>query len=188
MNLKIYQTLEDRDNPDEVEQNGPFETKNNTAWLGYGSYFWDTHIDLAHWWGEIARENNYIIAKADAILDETCWDLHGNGLHRIEFEEICNEIVNTEISSWDRLLVAQVIEFLKRKGEFKYFAIRALATNSISLRFRDDYIIFRMHFRRGNHAFLDLRPPVQICLLKKRALSLQNYKVVFPEKYREEYA
>ena len=47
---KIFQTLEDRNNPDEVESQGPFICTNN-PWLGKGYYFWDTFLDLAHWWG-----------------------------------------------------------------------------------------------------------------------------------------
>ena len=44
---KIFQTLEDRNNPDEVESQGPFICTNN-PWLGKGYYFWDTFLDLAH--------------------------------------------------------------------------------------------------------------------------------------------
>ena len=43
---KIFQTLEDRNNPDEVESQGPFICTNN-PWLGKGYYFWDTFLDLA---------------------------------------------------------------------------------------------------------------------------------------------
>jgi len=36
----IYQTLEDRGNPDEIERNGPFSCNWNNSWLGTGCYFW----------------------------------------------------------------------------------------------------------------------------------------------------
>ena len=43
MNRIIYQTVEDRGNPDYVEQHGPFICTNKNAWLGEGYYFWDTN-------------------------------------------------------------------------------------------------------------------------------------------------
>lgn len=39
MNRIIYQTVEDRENPDYVEQHGPFICTNKNAWLGEGYYF-----------------------------------------------------------------------------------------------------------------------------------------------------
>ena len=44
----IYQTLEDRDNYDEVEECGPFPCCSSNAWLGKGCYFWDDEIIVAH--------------------------------------------------------------------------------------------------------------------------------------------
>lgn len=80
------------------------------------------------------------------------------------------------------------ILILKKGFEFVYKAIRALGANSISSRYSDNYVFFRFHFKKGNPAFLDLRPPVQVCLIEKRALSLQNYKIVYPYDYIENYA
>lgn len=47
MDRILYQTVEDRNNPDDVEQHGPFLCTNKMAWLGHGYYFWDTFINLA---------------------------------------------------------------------------------------------------------------------------------------------
>lgn len=47
----LYQTVEDRNNPSEIETEGPFLCVRNNAWLGRGYYFWDTFVELAHWWG-----------------------------------------------------------------------------------------------------------------------------------------
>ena len=58
----IYQTLEDRQNYDDVEKHGPYfccaRDANGTPksgvkepWLGEGYYFWDTRIADAQWWG-----------------------------------------------------------------------------------------------------------------------------------------
>lgn len=38
MRKELYQTVEDRDNPDYVLENGPFKCISN-AWLGDGYYF-----------------------------------------------------------------------------------------------------------------------------------------------------
>lgn len=86
MKITAFQTLEDRDNVHEVESDGPFVCPRNNAWLGIGCYFWDTHIELAHWWGASALNNKYMITKAFLIIDENCWDLHGCGEHRQELE------------------------------------------------------------------------------------------------------
>lgn len=188
MRINLYQTLEDRDNPEYVEEFGPFKTSNKTAWLGFGFYFWDTYEELGHWWGATVHNKKYIVCKARCFLDESCWDLHGNGMHRLEFEEICNELIDSGLTSKEHLLVPQIIEFFKQKGAFVYKAIRALGANSISSRYSDNYVFFRFHFKKGNPAFLDLRPPVQVCLIEKRALSLQNYKIVYPYDYIENYA
>lgn len=188
--LTIHQTLADRNNPDYVEDNGPFETTNSKAWLGIGYYFWDTHIELAHWWGNVGYQGNYMVCRAKVILDDTCWDLHGRGEHRIEFKLICDEIVKSGVSTKESLLVPQVIEFLKNRGKFMYSAIRALGMRSILDKSptTDEHLLFRMRFIEKNYAYLDIHPPVQLCLLNKKSLSLQKYKVVYPNEYSEFYA
>lgn len=58
----IYQTLEDKDNDEEIERHGPYfcsvyeidgspKKGSKEPWLGGGYYFWDTRINDAHWWG-----------------------------------------------------------------------------------------------------------------------------------------
>lgn len=186
--LYIFQTLLNKENPDYVEEYGPFKCAKPNAWLGHGFYFWDSHIELGHWWGEVSYGDNYIICKAKIFIDKLCFDLHGNGNHRNEFKAVCNEMINAGMTTRENLLVPQVIEFLKRKNLFKYEAIRALGTNSVSGTLTDSYIIYRLRFVRKSSTFMDLQPPVQICLLSKTALSLQNYKVVYPDEFVENYA
>lgn len=186
--LTIFQTLFNKENPDYIEEHGPFKCTKANAWLGYGFYFWDSHVELGHWWGGIVYGNNYIICKANAVLDSTCLDLHGNGLHRNEFKAVCQEMINAKISTRETLLIPQVIEFLKKKGLFKYAAIRALGLNSISGTLQDSYIIYRLRFIRKSSSSMDLQPPVQVCLINKAALSLQNYRIVHPDEYVENYA
>ncbi len=61
--MVLYQTVSDRDNADYIEDNAPFRCERKDAWLGEGYYFWDTLIKNAHWWGEIAYNNEYVITK-----------------------------------------------------------------------------------------------------------------------------
>lgn len=88
---KIYQTLEDRNNPDEVESQGPFLCNRKDAWLGNGYYFWDSFIENAHWWGkEGARYKSYLICESSFHLNEKCFDLYDNPEHIKNLIEIIN--------------------------------------------------------------------------------------------------
>ncbi|MFN7259907.1 MAG: hypothetical protein ACK5TU_08430 [Cyclobacteriaceae bacterium] len=183
MKITLFQTLEDRNNPEEVEEKGPFIARAATAWLGTGYYFWDTHIELGHWWGKTVYGGEYIICRAFGDLDNTCFDLHGNGVHRLDFMEACNQIVKSKLSTMDRLLVPHVLTYIKKTTSFPYKAIRALAMVSIMRNSENSYVVVTMRYRAGNKAFFDIKPPVQVCLIEKKALSLTNYRVVYPENY-----
>ncbi|MBV6484224.1 MAG: hypothetical protein KFKLKKLM_00716 [Flavobacteriales bacterium] len=188
----IYQTLEDRYNVDEVEQQGPFLCSRDNAWLGEGYYFWDYHIELAHWWGEPERSGyrEYIICQAFCTLDnEKCWDLHNKGQHRDEFIQALEMIISLRISRKPHeITVDQVIEFLKKRNAFqKYEAIRVMGVNSANFNRNMTKIGARVFFKNSKHAFYDLFPQIQICLFQKRSLNLNNYKVVWPEHYAEGY-
>lgn len=187
MKIVIYQTLKDKNNPDEIEEYGPFPCRRPNAWLGDGYYFWDTFIDLAHWWGQKSLSNSYIVCEGIIYKDHTCWDLHGDGSHLQEFEDICWEIVDSGISSTEKLLVPQVIEFIKKKGQFKYKAIRALGVDSITNWFSSGIELLKIRFNSGKKPFLNLRPAVQVCLVDKQALSLQGFRIVYPDEYLESY-
>ena len=183
----LYQTLKDKGNPEEIETKGPFDSKNKAAWLGEGYYFWDSHIELGHWWGRTVHgKDNYIICSCEVTQDETCWDLHGDGGCRIEFEKICTEMIKERLTTRDKLTVPRVISFMKLKNIFNYKAIRALGMNSVGGRLADPFLLFRVKFIKSNNAYLDLHPPVQVCLLTKRALSLCRYLVVYPDIYVEQ--
>jgi hypothetical protein len=193
MDLILYQTLDDKGNPDDVESEGPFICKREHSWLGNGYYFWDAHIELGHWWGELNvrqgfYKDGYIICKANAILDSSCWDLYGNGLYRKEFDKICKLLIDENVTTKSKLLVSHVIEYLKKKSLFKYKAIRMLGVNTISS--NSSLYFFRVPFvnHKQNNQYFDVYPPVQICLIEKSALSLKNYSIVFPDEYIETYA
>lgn len=185
MELTLYQTLEDRENPDKIEAEGPFICRSTGAWLGDGYYFWDTHIELGHWWGKTNYSvRGYVVCRAFAILDNSCWDLHGNGNHRLQFENVCKQMVDEGIAKPESLLVPNVIAFLKKK-KFPFKAIRALGMGSISSNQTEDSIVYRIKFKENKYSYLDLHPPVQLCLIEKKALSIKEYLIVFPQNYVE---
>lgn len=181
----IYQTLESRDLI-HVKKNGPFPCDWKNAWLGDGFYFWDSHIELAHWWGRIRyteKLKNYLVTKGEIVLDETCWDLHGNGNCRIEFYEAINELKRLHLFKPKVTSVPHVISFLKGKVFFEKFqSIRILGSNSIKKAslFKTNRM-WKMFFEDNLPGYYELYPPVQICLFVKNAHSFSNYEIVYPE-------
>lgn len=181
MNRVLYQTIEDRNNPDEVEQHGPFKCTNKTAWLGHGYYFWDTFIDLAHWWGGLNyNPNGYMICQSSCGEDmNNVYDLVGKPELFIEIEQVAT-IIKT-YNKVKEVYVPEIIEYLKQKTSFlnKYKAIRV---NPLCTRHNAD---FRYKFHYKNKAFIDTRPAIQFCVLDKCFLS-SKYHIVYPETYCNE--
>lgn len=110
----LFQAVKDLDNPDEIEQNGPFKCRREDAWLGEGYYFWDSFVELAHWWGRESLGNNYVICRSYCVasLPDT-YDLYDNPEHIVSFralsEALSEEYPNKFIS------VHFVLEMLKFK-------------------------------------------------------------------------
>jgi hypothetical protein len=183
--MQLYQTLEDRNNPDKILKDGPFKCERTTAWLGFGYYFWDTHIELSHWWGEtvyIQKGKNYIITSC-FIVDNSddLWDLVGVGKHRIEFkrfvEELEGEFKGKEIT------VPKVITYLLKFNLISYQGIRVLPERSVKSQFYDKFTYSKIRFIDKNTATLDLIPPIQVCLFGKKCLNLNDYCIVYPGNY-----
>ena len=178
----LYQTLEDKDNPDDVERDGPFICDRKDAWLGRGYYFWDTFIELGHWWGNHYYGESYIICHAICDYDEheKCYDL--------SIPETIQDFVDTIEAMKRRNIplddstVPSVINYLKSINQFPYIVIRANAMNTIKA--NDPYFKrFKIPFQTKYPAYLDLRPPYQLCFLTKKAFNLRNYRIVHPSRY-----
>jgi hypothetical protein len=185
--INIYQTLKDQDYLS-VEENGPFPCKWENTWLGEGFYFWEEFIEIAHWWGENRRGGEYIICQAECDFDHNCLDLVGNMKDIRMFRDALSEFKNRGLAD-DKTTVARIITFMKNVvGNFNYLAIRAYGINSIS---PDNLIgrnyVDRLIFEEGKKQYLDILPPVQICIYSKKALNLRNYRIVYPEHYCEDY-
>lgn len=177
----IYQTLEDRANPDEIIFNGPFSCTHGKSWLGKGYYFWENYIENAHWWGEMVHSNNYIICSATIKYDNAnCLDLVDNREHIQDFRDAYEKCIINKSDA----LVPEVIAFmehaLKRIGKkFPYAAIRIVGQNS---RGGKDYKV-SFDRRAKSKSYFEFIPPLQICIKDMGVLNFNAYKVVHPKSY-----
>ena len=178
---ELYQTLKDKGNPDIILNNAPFSCSWENTWLGEGYYFWDTFIENAHWWGEVRYRNRYVICKYLCDFDNNvCFDLVGNTSHLKDLSD-CVELLEKEKVFKKKPTVSRVITFLQNTGQFKYQAIRACGINSISG--SNVKYIYRLKFESSKFQYLDCKPPIQICILKKDGMNLRDLKIEFPEEY-----
>ncbi|PIQ21309.1 MAG: hypothetical protein COW65_09860 [Cytophagales bacterium CG18_big_fil_WC_8_21_14_2_50_42_9] len=170
-----YQTLEDRDNIDEVEMDGPFACYRKNVWLGNGFYFWDTNIEWAHVWGEVSHKRfgrKYLIGSCAIIIDNLCFDLQGNMLHLQQLKEVYEVLVASPLFTGKDISVGKVIEYLKRKGIFNYKSIRSGEITNQAL---------KVSYGGTRREHLVVNPRVQICVIEAKGVILPPFKVVYPE-------
>lgn len=177
--IHLYQTVENKENPDELEEHGPIYCKDN-AWLGPGYYFWDSFIENAHWWGKKHYANNYMICADESDGEEDVFDLVGNTQHMKEMRIAADKI--RKCYPGRSLKVARVLAIIKGDlKSFPYKAVRANAINSKSYFGLKDQIIY---FIKGK--YLELLPPIQICVFDKTFLK-GNFRVIYPSQYCKDY-
>ncbi|HAH54215.1 MAG TPA: hypothetical protein DCM02_02730 [Flavobacterium sp.] len=181
----VYQTLEDRGNPEKIERDGPFPCTRNNAWLGVGYYFWDTFKENAHWWGKECNnyDEGYVICKAECDYDEEkCFDLVSNTDHLLMLHNTF-ELMKSKGLANSNTTVSRVIEYLKTDLKiFNFSASRASGVNSKSVSSNfSSHLIFDN--KKGKLKYLDLKPAIQLCFYSKSSLNLRNYKIVFPDQY-----
>ena len=172
----LYQTVDDKRNTKYVLENAPFKCTRHDAWLGEGYYFWDTFIDLAHWWGKKSYGDKYMICKTTCQYNEDdILDLVGN---TEQLDEVRKYTILLQERKGCRLKVNAVLKFMKSRPSFKYKAIRANAINSYNN--RDN----RISFIDKNKAYLDLMPPIQFCVIDKAIISTP-VNIIYPIEYSE---
>ena len=185
----VYQTLEDRGNPDEIEQNAPFPCHWENTWLGDGYYFWDTFIENAHWWGNVRYKNNYVICSFSCDFDTTtCFDLVGDTEHMLDFSNSIDFLKQQKLIDVNTT-VSRVLALLKSKIKgFNYQAIRVYGVKSIS-DFKQDFEKYRhrLIFELSKPQYLDYKPAIQICIFDKKGLNLRNTKIEFPDEYNLDF-
>lgn len=169
-----YHTLEDQDNVDYIEEQGPIKCATKAAWLGEGYYFWDANIEWAHGFGRSRYIDNYMIFEAEIVLNNETYDLYGNVSHKIEFKELYEALKNHSYFKGQELTVPKLIEYMKRKLDFPYNSIRA-ADNPKSQ--------YTLSFGGKLREFMYLNERVQICLITKKNLSSPSFRVIYPEDY-----
>jgi hypothetical protein len=188
---KVYQTLEDKGNPDYIEKNGPFLCNRFNAWLGDGYYFWDTFIDNAHWWGvetaSFRGNNGYIICEASYEFDETkCFNLIDNPEHFSMFNNTKKLLQEKGLYIPGETTVARIIQFLKNTMKvFNFEATKVYGINSKS--FNSAYSNRTIFDSKFNNKYLDSIPAIQICFYSKTSLNLSKVKVIYPVEYNEDY-
>jgi hypothetical protein len=172
---RLYQTVENRENPDEVESRAPFKCTKYRAWLGEGYYFWDTFDQYAHRWGEEVYQGNYFICEVICkYWSHDVLDLVGNTTQIYDFGEI-TKVLEKEYHR--EVTVPFVINYLQTKTSFGYKMIRAHSENAFS---RIEPL--RLRFVEDNKSTLNLRPIIQCCVIDKSILLLP-VKIVYPPEY-----
>lgn len=176
----LYQTLEDCDNVDYVEANGPFPGNVRNPWLGKGYYYWDTFVNSAHFWGRVSYLNavkRYLIAQSEVSLpsDKVLNLLEPKDLTLFSAwrDEYAQTFPNSKVTIERVLTHAEDIMGTK----FPYIAIRAEFRECVNIRDFQDRI-----YPNGK-AYLDLKPPIQICIKDKNVIGKNNFKVIYPECY-----
>lgn len=179
MKKQLYQTVDDKDNPDEVESIGPFKCSKE-PWLGEGYYFWDTFIELAHWWGRQGYQNSYMICEATCEDNDKIFDLVGNTEHMQIMHDYSKLLKKKEPNL--KITVPSIIMHMREIiRNFPYNAIRASGVDTIN---QDGSLKkCRIKFNYHTKAYLDLKPAIQICIIDKQEMGFSGYKVIYPEEY-----
>lgn len=182
--VKIYQTLTDRDNPDYIQDNGPFKCKHKKAWLGSGYYFWDTFIENAHWWGNDSLKSPYIICEAKISIDNTsCFDLVGNTSHMLEFEKAFEFLKKQNLAD-STTNVSRIINYLRSINTFSYDCVRVNGINSKSKHIQPNY---QLKFEMNKLPHFEYKPPIQFCIFNLQKLDFREYRIIYPDYYFEDY-
>lgn len=174
----LYQTVEDRTNPNYIKENAPFPCNKENAWLGNGYYFWDTFIENAHWWGKVGYKSNYVICRYECTFEKlNCFDLVGNTEQMLDFSN-CIDFLKDKNLIDHKTTVARILEYLKEISEFNYDSIRVYGIASKSK--KED---FRLKFNLSNPAYLAYKPTIQICLYHKDTIKLSKGIIEYPDEY-----
>lgn len=178
--IQLYQTVEDRDNPDYIEVNGPILCELN-AWLGPGYYFWDTFYENAEWWGKSHYKGKYMICATESRCETDMFDLVGNTQHLMELRKVAIMLRNKD--SQKRWYVGHVLAYLK--GEIKSFCYKAVRANGI---FSKSYtgLNDQLLYFPNNRSYLELVPPLQVCVYDKSFLT-GTFRIIYPPQYCVDY-
>jgi len=170
--IPLYQSVNGRGG---AALQGPVRCNSDDARLGYGYYFWEYHIEAAHWWGREHCSGSYMIYKScyDSH-SEKYFDLVGNPMHK-EYTQKAYRILQKRKKG--EYTIAEVVELLKKKDpNFTFWAIRAYPINR-------KYVDKRLNipFEKGSDSYINLGDRVQMCVLNLSFLLDDQYELVYPE-------
>ena len=174
----LYQTVEDRDNPDNIEAEGPFKCTRKDAWLGEGYYFWEAEVQFAHKWGINAGYKEYVVCESAYDYDNPCFfDIVGNPSHLRTMREITEELRRVMPKNCI-ITIPMVIKSLKivLNDEFSFKAIRSRSE------WKPWEYIMPYNEKRPRGELCNLNPEIQLCVIDKEIL-IKEYRIVYPEKY-----
>lgn len=177
--VDIYQTLEDRQNDQDVEEHGPYFCSSVDAdgnpksgvrepWLGEGYYFWDSRIANAMWWGDtVYSSKGYIICHTTYDQHSPLlFDMVGDVTQLDDFVK-CAEFIKKQ-NKVAGVSFPVVIAYMKKLPEFYYKAIRVCPhpkTINEVVRFP------------GSKSVLCMADKIQICFFDKTLLN-HPFKIV----------
>lgn len=175
----VHQTLQNLKNDEEVEAFGPYPVEDiENAYLGEGHYFWDNHIELAHWWGEYHCNNNYIICEGELRVNKKLFlDLVGDRAQHIRFMYLLDKFNLQDMVIGKAIGVLRDLDKIN-VGIFPYKVIRAV-DNKYKEKFKQKQYRFSNHPHRKG--FTIFAPMFLICLIDKDELLLPSYKVIYPD-------
>lgn len=177
----LYQTLENRENADEVEIYGPYICQRKDSWLGDGYYFWETFVDHAHKWGQSVYDGNYFICQSVVDYDKIkIYDLDDTRVIKGFSKYI--EFLSEKYNNKEDITVPFVIRWLRKHNNktFDYDAIRVRGDASF-------LEIKKVQFKIGKRPFLLLNPVIQVCIFNKCVIGKGNFRLIYPENYISEY-
>ena len=176
----LFQTVEDRNNPDEIVSKGPFICTRKDAWLGTGYYFWEQEIFYAEKWGKNAGYKNYVICESAYNYDDHCFfDLVGNPSHLKTMREFF-AILEEEVFKGENIVITipMVLDVLRNEmaEDFNFKAIRSKSE------WKNWKFTIPFNEKRPNKEICNLCPEIQLCVIDKTFLT-KEYRIVYPEKY-----
>lgn len=177
---RVHQTVDDLGDAEKIESHGPFPGKDfGRLYLGSGAYFWDDHIELAHWWGEKHIGEDYVICCADLKVDEnTFCDLVGSRQDMLHLKNLITELNITHLKLGAIIEVLKKLEQKYRRGDiFPFKVIRAVDVSYSSYK-QELY-----DFAEGKSGKTSLNPVYLICLIARSDIYLSSYRIIHPAKY-----
>lgn len=181
----VHHTAKNKGEAFQIEESAPFKcTQSDLSYLGSGYYFWDNHFELAHWWGKVHYNREYVICEGNfEIQDIDFLDLVGSRSDMIHLSELIQKFSLTNQT------MGTVIEKLKKlnelpsfRGIFSFLAIRSIEIKGD----RNDSYLNKaqlIKYTSNNVAFTNLSPRLIICMVNKNRVILPSLKVVYPENY-----